>query len=126
MRPTAITLDRKRNVLIIPWDDGHRSEYPLAGLREACPCVECRGGHEQMGQPPDPDLMVNIPLTPARSYNLTRLVPVGNYALQPEWDDGHHTGLYTWAYLRALCPCAACRAERQGQSYSGSQSLPNP
>ena len=114
MRPTAITLDRKRNVLIIPWDDGHRSEYPLAGLREACPCVECRGGHEQMGQPPDPDLMVNIPLTPARSYNLTRLVPVGNYALQPEWDDGHHTGLYTWAYLRALCPCEICRAERRG------------
>src|SRR5436853_7915056 len=104
-RPTAIKLDRSRRVLIIPWDDGHTSEYPLAGLREACPCVECRGGHENMGQPPDPNVF-SIPLTAAKSYTITRLLPVGNYALQPEWEDGHHTGLYTWSYLRGLCPCA--------------------
>jgi len=110
-RPTAITLDRSRQVLIIPWDDGHTSEYPLAGLREACPCVECRGGHEHMGQPPDPDVF-SIPLTPSKSYVVTRLLPVGNYALQPEWEDGHHTGIYTWPYLRGLCPCAECRAKR--------------
>jgi DUF971 family protein len=24
--------------------------------------------------------------------------------LQPSWDDGHHTGIYTWEYLRKLCP----------------------
>jgi DUF971 family protein len=29
---------------------------------------------------------------------------VGNYALQPSWDDGHSTGIYTWEYLRYLCP----------------------
>ena len=28
---------------------------------------------------------------------------VGNYALQPFWNDGHHTGLYTWEYLKRLC-----------------------
>ena len=39
-----------------------------------------------------------------------RIVPVGNYAIQPEWSDGHHTGLYTWTYLRGLCPCDECRA----------------
>ena len=110
-RPTAITLDRKRKLLIIPWDDGHRSEYPLAGLREACPCVECRGGHENMGKPPDPDVF-NLTLTPAKSYEVTRLMPVVNYALQPEWSDGHHAGLFTWAYLRGLCPCEECREKR--------------
>jgi DUF971 family protein len=114
MRPIAITLDRKRRVLIIPWDDGHTSEYPLDGLREACPCVECRGGHENMGGPPDPSVFdpLNIPLVRAKSYTVTRLMPVGNYALQPEWDDGHHTGIYTWPYLRGLCPCAECREKK--------------
>ena len=111
-RPTAITLDRNRKVLSIPWDDGHQSEYPLAGLREACPCVECRGGHENMGQAPDPDVMVSIPLTPAKSSGVVKILPVGNYAIQPEWEDGHHTGIYTWAYLRDLCPCGECRAKR--------------
>ena len=111
-RPTAITLDRKRRLLIIPWDDGHTSEYPLNGLREACPCVECRGGHENMGTPPDPEMLLNIPLIPVKSYIVTRLLPVGNYAIQPEWEDGHSTGIYTWPYLRGLCPCEDCRAKR--------------
>jgi DUF971 family protein len=111
-RPTSITLDRTRQVLIIPWDDGHPSEYPLSGLREACPCVECRGGHENMGKPPDPNVMLLIPLAPTKSYMIAKLLPVGNYALQPEWDDGHHSGIYTWAYLRGLCPCEECREKR--------------
>jgi DUF971 family protein len=67
-----------------------------------------------MGAPADPGVFDVIPLSPAKSYVLTRILPVGNYAIQPEWDDGHHTGIYTWPYLRALCPCATCRAERGG------------
>lgn len=113
-RPTAITLDRAASRLIIPWDDGHRSEYPLSFLREGCPCVECRGGHDQMGRPPDVDnLLLTIPLTRTKSYIVQSLTPVGNYGLQPEWADGHKTGLYTWGYLRDLCPCAECRGRAQ-------------
>jgi DUF971 family protein len=112
-RPTKIQLDRKRGVLVIPWDDGHESVYPLAGLREACPCVECRGGHENMGAAPDPDVFNMIPLTKAKSYVITQLLPVGNYGLQPIWEDGHDAGLYTWAYLRGLCPCDECRAREE-------------
>ena len=111
-RPIAITLDRTRRLLIISWEKAHQSESPLAGLREACPCVECRGGHENMGAPPDPDVFNLIPLAPTKSYAVTKIIPVGNYALQPEWSDGHHTGIYTWAYLRGLCPCAECRKRR--------------
>ena len=112
-RPTAIQLDRTQRVLNIDWDDGHHSRYPLSGLREACPCVECRGGHENMGKRGDPDIFANIPLAPAKSYDMLRLAPVGNYAVQPEWSDGHHTGLYTWTYLRELCPCDECRSARR-------------
>ena len=74
----------------------------FSGLREACPCVECRGGHEYMGREHEPDNILT--LTPARSSTITGLDLVGNYALQPTWDDGHHVGIYTWDYLLRLCP----------------------
>ena len=45
-----------------------------------------------------------LSLKPSRSYKMTALDPVGNYALQPTWDDGHHTGIYTWQYLRKITP----------------------
>jgi DUF971 family protein len=53
--------------------------------------------------------MANAPtdllrLTPKRSYGVETVSMVGNYALQFFWDDGHHTGIYTWEYLRQLCP----------------------
>ncbi|MBI5829088.1 MAG: DUF971 domain-containing protein [Chloroflexi bacterium] len=99
-------------MLVIPWDDGHLSEYPFDGLRAACPCVTCRGGHEAMGAPPDPNVFA---LAPQQTYELAGADLVGNYALQPLWEDGHHYGLYTWDYLRGLCPCAECRARRGGR-----------
>lgn len=100
--PTGITLNKTEGFLEISWADGAVCKYPLAHLREACPCVECRGGHQYMGREYDPDNILS--LTPKRSYQITGLERVGNYALQPMWDDGHHSGLYTWEYLRRLCP----------------------
>jgi DUF971 family protein len=44
-----------------------------------------------------------LALTPARSYVVENVSMVGNYALQFFWDDGHHTGIYTWDYLYHLC-----------------------
>lgn len=100
-RPNAITLNKIDGVLVISWPD-KLCTYPLSHLREACPCVECRGGHEQMGRKTDPEHI--LMLTPSRSYKVESLEMVGNYALQPFWDDGHHTGIYTFEYLHRLCP----------------------
>jgi DUF971 family protein len=102
VRPKAINLYKNDGILEIVWDDGETCRYPLPNLREACPCVECRGGHANMGRENDPDDILK--LTPKRSYSVSALDRVGNYALQPTWDDGHHTGIYTWEYLRRLCP----------------------
>jgi DUF971 family protein len=55
-----------------------------------------------MGREFDPENI--LVLLPKRSYKVEKLELVGNYALQPVWDDGHHTGIYTWEYLRRLCP----------------------
>jgi len=100
--PTGITLNKTEGYLEITWNDGLVSQYPLSQLREACPCVECRGGHQFMGLEFAPDDILK--LTPSRSYQVTALNPVGNYAIQPTWDDGHATGIYTWEYLRVISP----------------------
>src|SRR5258706_16367082 len=106
-RPTGITLDKPGAQLVITWSDDTTCHYPLANLREACPCVECRGGHQNMGKHTDPDNILSptlsLTLSPARSYVIESVELVGNYALQPFWDDGHHTGIYTWEYLKRLC-----------------------
>jgi len=86
------------NELALRWDDGEESFIPLESLRRHCPCAGCKGETDVMGnvyRGPE------IPLTP-RSFELTRVVPVGGYALQPVWADGHSTGLYSFDYLRAL------------------------
>ncbi len=100
--PKAITLNKQESYLEITWNDDRVCRYPLSHLREACPCVECRGGHQFMGPQFAPDNILE--LKPKRSYIITDLARVGNYALQPVWDDNHSTGIYTWDYLRQLCP----------------------
>jgi len=100
--PTKITLDKTQGHLEITWNDGLVRQYPLGHLREACPCVECRGGHQYMGLEHAPDDILQ--LTPVRSYEVNSISPVGNYAIQPTWDDGHATGIYTWEYLRLISP----------------------
>ena len=49
MFPTGITANRETSELIIDWKDGHTSRIPFSILRNACPCAECRGGHDKMG-----------------------------------------------------------------------------
>lgn len=104
MRPKSVEASRSRQELVIQWEDDHLSRYPLAGLREACPCAECRGGHEGMAEPLGPEVLAH-PLGRGKSAELTGLEAVGNYALLPVWTDGHRFGIYSWEYLRRLCPC---------------------
>ncbi len=112
-RPKRIAASRSRRLVIIDWDDGRQCEYPLAGLRAACPCAECRGGHENMGLPGSPE-MLNAPPPAGSSTELQSLEPVGNYALQLVWKDGHSYGIYSWDYLRELCPAVTTGVDRVG------------
>ena len=100
--PKDITVNKSEAFLQITWTDESVCQYPLDHLREACPCVECRGGHQYMGNEYAPDNILE--LKPARSYTLESVHLVGNYALQPIWSDGHSTGIYTWGLLQKLCP----------------------
>ncbi len=108
--PSKIQVNRPAKTLTITWNDQHVSELPFALLRNACPCAECQGGHENMRQEPDPDVF-ELPLIDTRATDLQNVETVGNYALNLAWADGHRHGIYSWNYLRALCPCPDCRPE---------------
>lgn len=113
-RPTGITANKKTRELTVVWDDGHTSVYPFALLRAACPCAECRGGHEKMSSEPDPAVFATA-LAEGPSTQLSNVVAVGSYAITPVWEDGHQYGIYNWHYLRALCPCEGCRGKYDGR-----------
>jgi DUF971 family protein len=38
-----------------------------------------------------------------RNVEIRSLEPVGSYAVQPVFSDGHSTGIYSWEYLHDLC-----------------------
>lgn len=104
VKPHEIKASRKDGMLTIVWDDGHRSEYRFVDLRAACPCAECQGTHAEIPEAGE-ELDLSLPLRSERATQLESLEQVGNYALQITWQDGHSFGIYTWDYLRSLCPC---------------------
>jgi len=75
--------------LAIRWKDGLETYIRLEDLRRHCPCAVCAG--EYGGSPT---------LVPD-SFVLKSCAPVGGYALQPVWADGHSSGIYSYEYLRS-------------------------
>jgi DUF971 family protein len=114
--PKNIHADRAAATLTIDWRDGHRTVYDFVALRWLCPCAYCRG---EAGMPGWLDSK------PTLTEHQTRMVDihmVGNYAVAPEWGDGHHTGFYTFAILRDRCPCDDCTARRVSRGDSAAAS----
>ena len=76
----------------IEWSDGWKSVFTAAELRGLCPCAECVS--ETTGvRMIDPERIQNDLLQ-------SDLTMVGNYAISMRFSDGHHTGIYTFEYLR--------------------------
>ena len=113
LRPTGITANRQMGELTVIWNDDHESIFPFSLLRYACPCAECRGGHENMRSEPDPEVF-EMPLEDTPATRLRNIEAMGTYGITIEWEDGHHFGIYNWRFLRALCPCPICRMEAEG------------
>ena len=85
--------------LAIAWNDGRESYLKLEFLRRHCPCAQCGGEPDVLGIVERP----TVTYAPA-SFGLRSFEVVGGYALQPVWNDGHGSGLYTFAYLQKLSP----------------------
>ena len=102
IKPTEITADRKAATVTITWDNDSTCVYPFSLLRNACPCADCRGGHDNMKSEPDENVF-SIPLMDAKNSQLEDIKAVGSYAIQFVWGDGHSAGLFDWKFLNTLC-----------------------
>ena len=90
--PTDITLHTQSRRLEIAFADGARFELPFEYLRVYSPSAEVRG--HGAGQ--------EVLQTGKRAVTIVALEPVGHYALQPRFSDGHVSGIYSWDYLYQL------------------------
>jgi DUF971 family protein len=88
-KPVEISLHQKSRVLEIAFEDGARFELPYEFLRVHSPSAEVQG--HGPGQ--------SVLQIGKEDVTITRVDPVGNYAIQPHFDDGHDTGIYSWETL---------------------------
>jgi DUF971 family protein len=101
--PTELKLDKDKRTLTVSFDDGARYDLPAEILRVLSPSAEVQGH--------SPAQRVTVP--GKKNVRISRMEPVGNYAVRIVFDDGHDTGLYMWEYLRDLGE----NQERLFQSY---------
>ena len=90
--PEAITIHARSRVLELVWADGSRYRVPFELMRVYSPSAEVAG--HGPGQ--------EVLQTGKREVQITAMNPVGNYAVQPRFSDGHDSGIFTWEYLRHL------------------------
>ncbi|HEU0167058.1 MAG TPA: DUF971 domain-containing protein [Chloroflexota bacterium] len=105
--PVSIAGDADNRRMAVTWNDGHESVLDYAWLRWHCPCATCSGEGSVPGT-----LASTTALTDEQT-TLDDLQLVGSYGMSPVWGDGHHTGIFTFRALRAMCPCADCTAKRE-------------
>lgn len=91
-RPVEIRLVRSRDALAVAFDNGRNAELPAEFLRVKSPSAEVRGHG-----PGDA-----VTVAGKRNVRIAAVEPVGNYAVRIRFDDGHTTGIYSWAYLDEL------------------------
>lgn len=90
--PEAITLHAQSRVLEIAFSDGAQFRIPFELMRVYSPSAEVQGhgpGQETLQ-------------TGKRDVDIVALEPVGNYAVQPTFSDGHDSGIFSWDYLYFL------------------------
>ena len=87
--PTEITLHQQSRRLEISFNNGASFSLPYEFLRVHSPSAEVRGhgpGQEVLQKGKE-------------NVNIDSIEPVGSYAIQPTFSDGHNTGIYSWDYL---------------------------
>ncbi|MEA3534711.1 DUF971 domain-containing protein [Rhizobium sp. CC-YZS058] len=90
--PSELTVSKDRRTLTIVFTDGLRGAVPAEAMRVLSPSAEVQGH--------GPGQKVTVP--GKREVTIRAVQPTGNYAVRIAFDDGHDTGIFTWAYLRQL------------------------
>lgn len=82
------------------WSDEQSQTLTAAQLRNGCPCATCR--EKRSAPPPDPLQLQVITAEEAKPLTIDGMRPVGRYAYQVTFSDGHDTGIFTFEFLRSL------------------------
>ena len=91
-QPTSVTVHQASRVREVGYDDGRSFRIPFELMRVFSPSAEVQGhgpGQETLQ-------------TGKRDVQITEIQPVGHYAVQPRFSDGHESGIFTWGYLHEL------------------------
>jgi prepilin-type processing-associated H-X9-DG protein len=89
--PETVVLVRDRSRLRISWRSGETAELGAPRLRAACRCAGCTRARADAA--------------PAQSFDgatIARVLPIGDYAINIAFADGHERGIFPWPFLRAL------------------------
>jgi DUF971 family protein len=92
LQPTSITVHQQSRALEVSFEDGSMYRIPFELMRVYSPSAEVQG--HGPGQ--------EVLQTGKRDVGLLGLEPIGNYAVQPSFTDGHDTGIFSWDYLHFL------------------------
>ncbi len=90
--PKELRVSKDRRLLTITFPDHAPQELPAELLRVLSPSAEVQGH--------SPEQRVTVP--GKRNVAISRIEPVGNYAVRITFDDMHDTGIFTWTYLHEL------------------------
>ena len=90
MIPKKIKVEDNR--LKIFWDNDSETSIKLANLRDYCPCAFCKTERGKRSEN-------FIPFFTDDQTTIDKIIPVGNYAVNIIWKDGHQTGFYDYEYL---------------------------
>jgi DUF971 family protein len=91
--PTEIRVSKDRRTMRVSFPGQEPAALPAEFLRVVSPSAEVQGH--------SPEQRVTVP--GKRDVAIARVEPVGNYAVRIVFDDGHQSGIYSWAYLDELC-----------------------
>jgi DUF971 family protein len=97
--PHPIRLRRAGDDLAIEWSDGVTTAVSWRTLRKNCPCAACG---EDRGKPADPFKVLSAAEIAAGPPAPVAMQPVGHYAYQITWNDGHGAGIYPVSSLRTM------------------------
>lgn len=119
-KPTSVKVHVSTNAGVdITWSDGHISHYDFIYLREQCPCATCNDERDKKASLAEASTAFSsspaLPMFKPKP-RATAATQVGNYAIQLSFSDGHSTGIYSYDYLRFICPCAECKPVAQAKS----------
>ena len=100
--PTSITRDGPSHI-VIHWSDASSARLAAGELRKRCPCATCREKKSAGDSAPGRPLSLPVlSMSEAQPLRIEGMRPVGNYAYNIAFSDGHDSGIFTFEYLLEL------------------------